>query len=329
MDLLIRQTEWPVPWKGRSSHTLAKRSAFICFRLAAVTLIGACSDESQVASVTAQPQTEPACALAINDLLLTNGKILTVDENETVVSAVRIIGDRIVAVGDVASPGSPCTRTIDLNGRTVVPGLIDNHNHWAGRASRPGHHVAQLDSANSIADVLSDLQAMSATLAPFEPNTPGEEISSDHFVTSIGAFDPLQFAEARMPTLEELDTIEHPVFLSMQFDGPSRTNSAGKRYFGFVTGGALPATMAANILAGVWDQNAVLEIASPAASFIEEVCRKWLVSLLGLPSQTAAGFVTGATMANFTGLAAARHALLEKQGWNVEPQGLFGVLIEC
>ena len=85
-----------------------------------------------------------------------------------------------------------------------------------------------------------------------------------------------------------------------------------------------PATMAANMLAGVWDQNAVLETASPFASFIEEVCRKWLLSLLGLPSQAAAGFVTGATMANFTGLAAARHALLERQGWDVESRGLFG-----
>ena len=100
--------------------------------------------------------------------------------------------------------------------------------------------------------------------------------------------------------------------------------NAGSRYFGFVTGGALPATMAANMLAGVWDQNAVLETASPVASFIEEVCRKWLLSLLELPSQAAVGFVTGATMANFTGLAAARHALLERQGWDVESRGLFG-----
>ena len=99
---------------------------------------------------------------------------------------------------------------------------------------------------------------------------------------------------------------------------------AGGRYFGFVTGGALPATMAANMLAAVWDQNAVLETASPVASFIEEVCRKWLVSVLGLPPQTTIGFATGATMANFSGLAAARHALLEQQGWDVESRGLFG-----
>jgi glutamate/tyrosine decarboxylase-like PLP-dependent enzyme len=99
---------------------------------------------------------------------------------------------------------------------------------------------------------------------------------------------------------------------------------AGGRYFGFVTGGALPASLAANMLAAVWDQNAVLEIASPVAAFIEEVGRKWLVSLLGLPPQAAIGFATGATMANFSGLAAARHALLERQGWDVEANGLFG-----
>ena len=100
--------------------------------------------------------------------------------------------------------------------------------------------------------------------------------------------------------------------------------SAGGRYFGFVIGGALPAAAAANMLAGIWDQNAGLEAASPAASFIEEVCGQWLLSLLGLPPQTAVGYVTGATMANFTGLAAARHALLAKQGWDVESRGLFG-----
>jgi len=118
-----------------------------------------------------------------------------------------------------------------------------------------------------------------------------------------------------------------PVAVLAELDdiGSSATvASAGHRYFGFVTGGALPATLAANMLAAAWDQNAVLETASPVAAFIEEVCRKWLVSLLRLPPPTAVGFATGATMANFTGLAAARHALLEQQGWDVESRGLFG-----
>lgn len=100
--------------------------------------------------------------------------------------------------------------------------------------------------------------------------------------------------------------------------------TTGGRYFGFVIGGALPASLATNLLSGVWDQNAGLEAASPIGSFIEEICRKWLVSILGLPAQAEIGFVTGATMANFTGLAAARHALLRRIGWDVESQGLFG-----
>lgn len=99
---------------------------------------------------------------------------------------------------------------------------------------------------------------------------------------------------------------------------------AGGRYFGFVVGGALPAAFAANILAGAWDQNAVLEIASPVGAELEKICRNWIVDLLGMPPEMEIGFVTGATMANFTGLAAARHALLEDQGWDVEAKGLFG-----
>jgi glutamate/tyrosine decarboxylase-like PLP-dependent enzyme len=105
---------------------------------------------------------------------------------------------------------------------------------------------------------------------------------------------------------------------------PATVGTAGGRYFGFVIGGSLPAALAANILAAAWDQNAVLEISSPIGAALEKVCRGWLTSVLGLPEQTEIGFVTGATMANFTGLAAARHALLETRGWDVEAKGLFG-----
>ncbi len=100
--------------------------------------------------------------------------------------------------------------------------------------------------------------------------------------------------------------------------------SAGPRYFGFVTGGTLPAALAANFLAGAWDQNAVFHVASPATAFLEDVCRRWLVALFGLPPDAGIGFVTGATVANFSALAAARHALLERLGWDVEARGLFG-----
>jgi len=109
-----------------------------------------------------------------------------------------------------------------------------------------------------------------------------------------------------------------------EIGSPATVATTGGRYFGFVVGGCLPAAMAANMLAGVWDQNAAYEILSPVAASLEEVCGRWLISLLGLPQHSGVGFVTGATMANFSGLAAARHALLAREGWDVEAKGLFG-----
>jgi glutamate/tyrosine decarboxylase-like PLP-dependent enzyme len=100
--------------------------------------------------------------------------------------------------------------------------------------------------------------------------------------------------------------------------------SAGPRYFGFVVGGSLPAALAADWLAATWDQNAGLFVLSPAAATVEDVAAEWLVDLFGLPATTSTGFVTGATMANFTGLAAARHHVLAAAGWDVERDGLVG-----
>lgn len=104
---------------------------------------------------------------------------------------------------------------------------------------------------------------------------------------------------------------------------PATTANTGGRYFGFVTGGTLPAALAASWLATAWDNNGGLSVMSPTNAKLEAVALRWLVDLFGLPTGTAGGFVTGATMANFTGLAAARHALLARQGWDVEAQGLF------
>lgn len=109
-----------------------------------------------------------------------------------------------------------------------------------------------------------------------------------------------------------------------ELGSPATVASAGRRYFGFVTGGALPASLAANWLAGAWDQNGFSVTSSPVVAKIEEVALRWLVDALKLPPQTGGGFVTGATMANFTALAAARHAILQKAGWDAEAQGLFG-----
>jgi len=106
--------------------------------------------------------------------------------------------------------------------------------------------------------------------------------------------------------------------------GPGLVASAGPRYFGFVVGGGVPAALGADWLASAWDQNAGLYVLSPGAAVAEEVAASWLVDLLDLPAGTSVGFVTGATMANFTALAAARHGVLAKAGWDVERHGLQG-----
>jgi glutamate/tyrosine decarboxylase-like PLP-dependent enzyme len=105
---------------------------------------------------------------------------------------------------------------------------------------------------------------------------------------------------------------------------PATVATTGGRYFGFVIGGTLPAALAANWLAGAWDQNAAMQIMSPVACRIEEIVMAWMTDLLSLPSGAGMGFVTGTTMANFSALAAARSALLRRAGWNVEEDGLFG-----
>ena len=98
----------------------------------------------------------------------------------------------------------------------------------------------------------------------------------------------------------------------------------GGRYFGFVIGGSLPAALAADWLTSAWDQNAGLVIGGPAAAVVEEVAGEWLKELFGLPPATSFAFVTGCQMAHVTCLAAARHAVLEGVGWDVERKGLVG-----
>jgi glutamate/tyrosine decarboxylase-like PLP-dependent enzyme len=114
--------------------------------------------------------------------------------------------------------------------------------------------------------------------------------------------------------LELLDAVGSPATVAM----------AGPRYYGFVIGGALPVTVAADWLATAWDQNTGLHRITPGTATIEQVALGWLLDVLHLPPESGGGFVTGATVANFTALAAARHAVLERAGWNVEAEGLFG-----
>jgi glutamate/tyrosine decarboxylase-like PLP-dependent enzyme len=105
---------------------------------------------------------------------------------------------------------------------------------------------------------------------------------------------------------------------------PGIVATAGGRYFGFVVGGALPVAVAADWLTSAWDQNAGLYVLAPAATVVEEVVGRWLVELLGLPRGASVGLVTGGQMANTTCLAVARHAVLERAGWDVEAHGLQG-----
>ena len=135
-------------------------------------------------------------------------------------------------------------------------------------------------------------------------------------VSGLAAFDQPMPEQPQDPaeTLALLDDVGSPATVA----------SAGKRYFGFVIGGSLPASLAANWMAAAWDQNAGLTVASPVASKLEDVAARWLLDLLRLPAESGVSFVTGGTMANFTALAAARHAVLRAVGWDVEGQGLFG-----
>ena len=117
-----------------------------------------------------------------------------------------------------------------------------------------------------------------------------------------------------MQVLQMLDEIGSPATLA----------TTGGRYFGFVNGGTLPASLAANWLAGAWDQNAALRVMSPVAAELEEVVLRWVCEGLGLPEACEGGLVTCATTANFTALVAARQALFARAGWNVADDGVFG-----
>jgi glutamate/tyrosine decarboxylase-like PLP-dependent enzyme len=135
--------------------------------------------------------------------------------------------------------------------------------------------------------------------------------------------DELRAALAVMLQDEPIDPSEVVAALASAAE-PGIVTTTGPRYFGFVTGGALPATIAAEWLTTVWDQPASLYVMSPAASVVEETAAQWVLDVLGLPASASVGFVTGCHMANFTALAAARHELLRRAGWDVEADGLHG-----
>lgn len=164
------------------------------------------------------PAADP-CA-GSRDLRLTNGRIVTMDAGGTVATEVTIQNGRISAVGPSRQRLSPCTRVIDLRGRTAVPGLIDNHNHIVLLGIRPGYHTP-LEGTGSIAEAQAALAARART-AP-----------AGAFVTSMGGWNPAQFAEKRLPTLTELDAAlpNHPALVFQAFTGPAATNTRGRMFF--------------------------------------------------------------------------------------------------
>jgi glutamate/tyrosine decarboxylase-like PLP-dependent enzyme len=148
-------------------------------------------------------------------------------------------------------------------------------------------------------------------------NLPSRSVApSPEAVAKISAFDE---ALPEQPTQSE-----EVIRLLDEIGSPGTVAMAGPRFFGFVIGGSLPVTLAANWLAGAWDQNSALYNSTPTTAFLEQIALRWLLELLKLPPKSGGAFVTGATMANFCGLADARHAVLAKAGWNVEADGLFG-----
>lgn len=127
----------------------------------------------------------------------------------------------------------------------------------------------------------------------------------------------VELQEEGIDANEVIDELQHWVT-------PATMKMGSPRFFGFVIGGAYPVSVASNWLGTAWDQNTGLEKTTPAAAMLEKVSAKWMLDLLGLPVESATAFVTGATVANFTALAAARNQIFTTAGWDVEADGLIG-----
>jgi predicted amidohydrolase YtcJ len=153
-------------------------------------------------------------------LLLTNGKIHTMDAKRSVVSKARIANGKFAEVGEAASAAGGCTDTIDLHGRTVIPGMIDNHFHVQLVGNRPGYETRTIENAFSIADVQRVIRERART------------VPDGAFITAIGGLQPRQFVEDRLPTLAELDLAapHHAVYIHTSFNGPAVTNTLGKKF---------------------------------------------------------------------------------------------------
>jgi predicted amidohydrolase YtcJ len=156
----------------------------------------------------------------VPDLILTNGRIHTMDARNSIVESVAIRRGRFQAVGGRIPGRGNGTRVVNLRGRTVIPGIIDAHNHFVNLGNRPGYHTI-LENARSLRDVQQ-------TLADRRKDVPANE-----FITAMGGWHTNMWAEKRLPTMKELDEAvsDRPVFLLQTFNGPSVTNTLGKTFF--------------------------------------------------------------------------------------------------
>ena len=189
------------------------------------------------APALADDRNDDRCADA-RDVKLVNGRIHTLDERNSVVSSVTIKDGNFAAVGRDSDDGAgPCLRVINLGGRTAVPGLIDNHNHFLLLGLRPGHDT-RLETARSIRDVQVAIRARTQT------------VKAGEFITAMGGWTPAQFAESRFPNLSELDVAApvNPVLVFNSFTGPGVANTLGRNFF--ISKG-ITVDPAGNIAAGI------------------------------------------------------------------------------
>jgi predicted amidohydrolase YtcJ len=179
-----------------------------------------CATLAIAGAIPASARGQGRCAGA-RDLRLVNGRIVTMDGRNSIVSEVIIQEGRFETVGRGGNARlSPCTKVIDLRGRTAVPGLIDNHNHIVLLGIRPGHDT-RLETAASIAEVQAAIRTRS------------KGVPAGELITAMGGWNPAQFTEKRLPTLAELDAAapDHPVIVFQAFTGPAATNTRGKAFF--------------------------------------------------------------------------------------------------
>jgi len=188
------------------------------FGAATAAAVGAAATAAP--DLAAQTPTPAPPAVADETIALVNGRIHTMDGRNSVARAVTIRNGRFITVGDAAPRNIPNMRTIDLGGRTVVPGLIEAHVHIVSLANRPGYHTI-LENTNSIREVQETLAARR------------KDVPEGQWITSMGGWIPNQWAEQRRPTRRELDDAvpDRPVLLYERFTGPAITNSAGKKLF--------------------------------------------------------------------------------------------------